>query len=227
METNRVNSQETPVQQDSISDAQKLAASLGDADLNKRRDAAYKLATMGKDALPALDALIAQLDDRDEQVWMQSVTAIGKIGTGAEKAIEPLCNTFADRSVQKRYRAAWAIGQIGANALPILGERLSDSSAAQRGGAIQALGWMKDNAKPVTELLTPLLEDDSVNIRRMAVNSLGKLGPIAHPSLAFALSDNDPQVKSNAVRVLGRANTLPPPLLESMTQLTRDEDPAG
>ena len=121
VETNRVNSQETPVQQDSISDAQKLAASLGDADLNKRRDAAYKLATMGKDALPALDALIAQLDDRDEQVWMQSVTAIGKIGTGAEKAIEPLCNTFADRSVQKRYRAAWAIGQIGANALPILG----------------------------------------------------------------------------------------------------------
>ena len=83
----RVHCQDPPAKVDTTSDAEKLAASLGDVDLNKRRDAAYQLATMGKGALPALDALIEQLDDRDEQVWMQSVTAIGKIGPDAEKAI--------------------------------------------------------------------------------------------------------------------------------------------
>ena len=58
----RVHCQEPPAKVDTTSDAEKLAASLGDVDLNKRRDAAYQLATMGKDALPALDALESEID---------------------------------------------------------------------------------------------------------------------------------------------------------------------
>ncbi|MAI35596.1 MAG: hypothetical protein CMM07_28495 [Rhodopirellula sp.] len=221
-----VSSQEPPADAATIGDAEKLAETLGDADLNKRRNAAYQLATMGPDALPAIDALIAKLDDRDEQVWMQAVTAIGKIGPEAGKAIEPLCKLFSDRSVQKRYRAAWAVGQLGPEAIPMLRERVSDSSTSQCVGAIEALGWMTDSAKPASELLAPLLKDDRVTIRRMAVNSLGKLGPEGQASLALALLDDDSQVKTNAVRALGRGKTLAAPLLDSITQLTKDKDPA-
>ena len=72
------------------SKAAELAEELKSVELDKRRDAAYALAALGSEALPALDALIDGLSDRDDQVWMQSLMAVARIGPDAEPAIEAL-----------------------------------------------------------------------------------------------------------------------------------------
>ena len=206
--------------------AEELGIALGDVDLNKRRDAAYQLASMGAFALPALDALIEKLDDRDEQVWIQSVTAIAKIGPSASRAIEPLCETFSDRSVQKRYRAAWAVGKIGKAAIPFLRQKLANSSNSERIGAIEALGWISDDPDTAAQLLASTLNDSQSDVKRRTLNSLSRLGNAGPSVLTPALTDEDSQVKTIALRMLSKAQNLPDDVVKTLTELAGDADPS-
>lgn len=163
-----------------------FAGDLGSAELSTRRDAAYGLAKLGPEAFGALDALVKGLSDRDEQVWMQSAMAIARIGSDAEKAIEALADNLGDRDQQKRYRAAWVLSRIGPSSIPSLQETLKSESADRRAAALDAMGWMSDNASDLVPTLVLALEDDVESVRRQAATSLSRLGTPATEALGQA-----------------------------------------
>ncbi len=131
------------IAQEAQTDVAALASDLQSVELDKRRDAAYALASLGHDSLPALDALIGGLSDRDEQVWMQSLMAIARIGTDGEKATDALIENLGQQDQQRRYRAAWALSRIGPAALPAVKKASQDESSRRRMAAMDSMGWME------------------------------------------------------------------------------------
>src|SRR4030095_6702295 len=79
-------------------DVAKLAEELRAPMLSVRRDAAYQLNQLGKEAKDAVPALIKALEDSDHQVWVLSISALAHIGPDATAGIP----TFTE-GMQRRW----------------------------------------------------------------------------------------------------------------------------
>lgn len=185
-----------------------LAEKLGSKDLEKKRNAAYSLARLGADALPALKALIKTIEsERDSQVWVQSATAIARIGPDAKDAINALVDSLGERDEQRRYRAAFALGRIGVAAVPELKKALKSRSTDKRAAAALSLGWIGAAGSDAVPNLVDLLSDTDVQVRDNASSTLEKIGQPARKALLEAVVAKTDR-SSAAIRILSRIGVL-------------------
>ena len=187
-------------------DINEIATRLGSVDLAERRDAAYTLAGMGPQALPALEQLVEALGDKDEQVWFQAITAIGKLGPDASSSANDVAFHLGSDSQQRRYRAAWCLSCLGSDAIPVIEKMLTHESELNRTAAVAALGDMPDCRQEVLPLLNRSVTDQP-NVATQAIASLVKLQ--SSESLITALADDRYQVQVAAARGLATFVRLP------------------
>lgn len=165
--------------------ALEYAQDLESANRDVRREAAYQLSRMGRDARVALPQLIRALDDDQQQVWFGAVTALAHLGPEAEPALPALLRDLEawqpfrrDRQgTQALYRTAVALGSIGPAALPALTNALASSVWHVRAGAAMALGVLGEAARSTGPPLVRLLADDRVEVRLAAAEAVALVAP--------------------------------------------------
>src|SRR5687767_9245605 len=120
---------------------QKLIDELKNGDRGARREAAYQIHQLGKEAKPAVPALIKALGDSEQQVWFHAVMTLAELGPDAAEAIPALLEFLkrggrGNRDVsQTWYRAAYALGKMGPASFPVLTNALAGDNDRLRAGA--------------------------------------------------------------------------------------------
>jgi HEAT repeat protein len=135
-------------------DIDALVKQLKDKDADVRRKAVQELSEAGKDAQSATPALVQALKDNDLFVRRFAAQALGEIEADPKVAAKPLADVLKDPKEKKEVKAAVA-GSLG---------RMGAAGVAP---------------------LTAAVKDDATDtdVRRRAVEALGKIGPDAKPSL--------------------------------------------
>ena len=198
-----------------------LIQGLLSTDLAQRRNAAYELDQLGKQAAPAVAALITALDDADQQVWSRSASALAGIGPPAEPAIPKLVAGLPGGG-QRGYRYGYALSQIGPAALPVLLETLKAEQPPARGGAARSLGWMGPSATPAVPPLLELLDDPDTAVAQLSAEALGRIGVV--PSLVETLAHESAARRRGAAYALGHMSTPPLKALPALLEVFQDGD---
>ena len=206
------------------SSATEFAQQLQSSDVEERRDAAYGLAALGKNALPAVDALVAALRDRDTQVRAQTIQAIAAIGADADSAVPALIEVLSDGSQQQRYRAAYALGKIGEPAIKPLLEEMADANVPKREAAVRALGFVGTAASEHAPQIIALLTDDAVAVQSQARETLWRLGAEAVPDLMQALENDSSSIRSGAAYALGNLGVNAASAADKLVTLAKADD---
>ncbi len=133
--------------------------------------------------------LAKQLADKDEKLRIDAAEALAKKGTRVKAAIPALIEAYKkDDNVKVREYCIYALGKSGAETkvlLPVLQEALKDKKGTVAGLAIDALGALKDQAKPAVPDLIDMLKSRDHAAR--AADALGSIGPAAGPEALAAL----------------------------------------
>ncbi|MHC5079359.1 MAG: HEAT repeat domain-containing protein [Planctomycetota bacterium] len=119
-----------------------LRERLGDEDQTVQDCAAYAIAGMGTDALPAKADLIAALKKGDTLRW-PAVLALMEIEPGGKSAIEPMVALLKDPAPKIRAGAAKVLGMIGGRAREASADlrgMLGDGEVDVRAMSVWALG---------------------------------------------------------------------------------------
>ena len=125
--------------------------------------------------------------------------ALGKLGPKGASATLPLIASLQDPEWWVRNRAAWALGQIGPN--PNINIAITP--------LILALGeWPNEERRVIVEALS-----------RMGNQIVGPLTRLVHDS------STPPDLKANAIEVLGRTKSLPDDSIRALVFLLKDPDP--
>ena len=216
---------------DSAPPIDQWVSELKDGDAEARREAAYQLHQLGREALPALPALIEGLGDREQQVWFHCLMAIAAIGPDAAPAIPKLMETFNQGQrrrgdAQVSYRTAYALGCIGPAALPVLREAVASDNNNRQEGAARALGFMGSAAAPAIPELLALFHESDQELRDVAVETFGLVGAEAVEPLRQTLSVEDREARASAALALGEIGQAALPAAQQLAELAR-QDPAS
>lgn len=212
--------------------AQEYARDLESSDRKLRREAAYELSRLGKEAKVALPQLIAALDDEQQQVWFGAITALTNLGPDAEAALPALLRELQawqpfrkDRQgSQALYRTALALGSIGAPAVPSLIEQLKSEQWFVRAGAARALGFAAAVAGSASVPLVALLGDERVEVREAAEETLAALGGTALAPVTETLrAASEPRARLAAAETLRRMGKAAAPSGAALRARFREE----
>ncbi len=185
------------------SQAETIAALLGDPDEQVRSWAATVLRRM---KLDALFALVAAARDSSPTPAQLAVSLIGELGTDALSAVPVLRTRMEDPLPVLRAAAAEAlhtITRVEDDALPVLLDVVESAQTEGRILAIAALGGFEESAERLTEVLRPLLKDADLEVARVAAVSLGNLGPRAKAAL-----DDLEEAAASPSQALSRAASI-------------------
>ncbi|WP_214019805.1 HEAT repeat domain-containing protein [Methanoculleus sp.] len=178
-----------------------------------------------------VDALILLTGDAGQDVRSAAAAALGRIGDA--RAIDPLIRLFGDAYTGVRSVAAAAVAALGPDALEPLEAALDDPVPVVRLTAARALGiignprsipllirHLEDPARevgvvaartlggfgnPAVEPLAAVLQGGGKEGRLAAIDALGGIEPgKADEALAYALSDEDLEVREKAATTLMR-----------------------
>jgi len=202
---------------------QPLIQLLKDTDEDVRSSAADGLAQLG--AREAVQQLIQLLKDIDEIVRSSAAKGLGQLG--AREAIQPLKVLLKEGNKDVRWSAFSALTQLGVHELSQLNKELTTlekqshhQSAGQRQQAAKKLG--KLFTKQSVKLLTPLLKDKHLGVKKQAIISLGQIGeqqakwlrPIL-PQMRSLLENSNIHIRRQTVIALGK---IVSPLSEEKAQ---------
>jgi len=189
-----------------------LIKKLESKDSFDRQAAAGALAKLGPAATDAVPALIKALDDPEEEVRRRIPYALGKIGPAAKSAVPALLAKLKDESEEVRYWTALALGQIDPEAMGVF-DALKDMVKESKAGpaALTTLGLIKSKTKEVLVVLGDALPDP--NLQRYVTTILGKMGPVALPTLTPLLKSEDEDARVRAAAALGLVGKEATPFL--------------
>ncbi|MBE0690483.1 MAG: HEAT repeat domain-containing protein [Anaerolineae bacterium] len=158
---------------------------------------AIALREIGVDALPLLLEVL-----RDEH-WSRrrgAAWALGEIGDSA--AVPGLVEALADDENLVRAEAARALRMIGdVDALPMLIDALRDRDGRVRRAVLETVITFKDAA---LSGMLPLLNDESVSLRRIALETLAQIGNAeVVPYVKPLARDKQVEVRAAALHALG------------------------
>jgi len=197
-----------------------LIEALRSPDREAREHVARALAGVGTDAV---GPLTRALRDRDPKVRGGAALAIEVLGGRAKDSVPALVASLSDpeppddpepprgpsfgdwqREGEPRPSGYYAaLRAIGPPAVPALLERLGAPERQARVVALQALGFLGDDAKSAVPRLIGLLSDP--DLRGEAASALGGIGARdAIPALIAGLKDPDPDFRARAAETLGR-----------------------
>ncbi|MBL9139631.1 MAG: HEAT repeat domain-containing protein [Verrucomicrobiales bacterium] len=189
------------------------ARDLESTERNAKREAAYQLSRMGREARVALPQLIKALEDDQQQVWFGAVTALANLGPEAEPALPALLRELESwepsrrdrQGAQALYRTAAALGAIGRPSVPALSNGLSSTKWQVRAGSVMALGFVRPAATETLPAVTRLLGDPRAEVRDAAVETVVGFGvPAVDLLIPMVREDKSAVTRRTAVDTLGR-----------------------
>jgi HEAT repeat protein len=211
------------------------ARDLEASDRNVRREAAYRLSRMGREARVAVPELIKALEDDQQQVWFGAISALANLGPDAEPALPALLRELEawqpfrkDRQgSQALYRTSLALGAIGAPAIPALSNALGSSKWFVKAGAARALGFSGELSRPVVPALIRVLGDERAEVRDAAAETLALHRDAAVAGLMTMLADDEePRARAAAAGTLRRLGTNAVAAVTALrTAVEKDRDP--
>ena len=180
---------------------------------NTRGPAVVALTHLGPKAAPATEALAAAATDEDPQIRREVAFALAAIGPPAKAAVPALIKLLADDEPKVRHSAAYALGRIGtaaASATPELhkGLKAEDDPLEQTVSAwalVHINPADKQIATVAVPMLTKMLDNERVMVRREAAETLGLIGPPAAsavPALKKTAQDANQTVSKAATLAL-------------------------
>ena len=141
-----------------------------------RRNAAYGLTSMGRDAVPIL---IGQASAQKEETRSSAIDALGDIGPGASDAESVIITALGDANPAVRANAAHALGTIEANGQSVgpLVAALGDEDEQVRRCVALSLLRLGPRAQDATEALRQTaLEDANRYVQAKALEALQRIG---------------------------------------------------
>ena len=179
-----------------------VLAMLTDADPHLRRTGAHILSKVGDPA--HLDALTPLVADQDTDVALKAYRAVAHSGgEQVDKALGALAGRLGDGDALQKDALTAAFHRFGEQAVPALVTALSDTDAAVREHAADALGHLGEDAVAAVEPLVALAGDPVAEVRLSAVSALGQLGEAARDALRGLTESDDPVVAEVARRFVG------------------------
>lgn len=178
---------------------QPLVAVLEDEDERVRVMVAHALGKLGDPRVGS--ELVERLDDESGWVQRATIPALGAVK--ASEAVSPLVQILREGAGGVRREAASALGRIGGSAVASLLDCLNDEAASVRRLAMSGLALTYDGPR-VGEALIAALDDPDAEVRRLAVQFLGRRRSteVVEPLIA-ALDDECVDVVSAAAWALG------------------------
>ncbi len=185
---------------------------LKDDDEDLRLSAADGLVRLG--TCEAVKPLIQLLKDTDEDVRSSAADLLGKLG--AREAIQPLKVLLKEGNKDVRWSAISALTQLGVHELSQLNKELTTlekqshhQSAYQRQKLAEKIGQLF--IKQSVKLLTPLLKDKHLGVKKQAIISLGQIGeqqakwlrPVL-PQMRPLLEDTNIHIRRETIIALGK-----------------------
>jgi HEAT repeat protein len=150
---------------------------LKDTNWKVRHSAANGLAQLG--AREVVKPLIQLLKDTDWKVRNSAAKGLGQLG--AREAIQPLKVLLKEGNKDVRWSAISALTQLGVHEFEQLNKELTTlekqshhQSAYQRQKSAEKIGQLF--IKQSVKLLTPLLKDKYLGVKKQAIISLGQIG---------------------------------------------------
>jgi HEAT repeat protein len=208
-----------------------LAAAAADPDSTIRRETAQALGRLGAAGFAGLERLAG---DDDPSVRVRAVREL--VQRQHPRGLELIERTAVDEAIPAEERRGLLVyaGFYGNGARPLLTRLSTDRSALLRAEALRGLARLTGAEGGGPEFLLPCLTDESVDVRRTAVQALtrwvatrrGNRDAQAWPSpddLRGLLGSAYPDVRLLAVRL---ASALEPgPRLETLTDACLDDEP--
>jgi HEAT repeat protein len=176
-----------------------------------RMAAANLLTEFGPQAKAAVPALADMRNDKDERVRTQTALALWKIDRQAEPAVSALAEQLKKDDLQICLYAARTLREIGPpaeKAVPALIQVMRKRSEPKDESEKLRQQYFLDNVRPV------------------AAETLGKIGPAAVPLLIEALGDEDQGVGGFAARALAASGPDAKAALPQLTKLLESENPS-
>lgn len=182
-------------------DVAELESRLYGADENEALNAAYSLAAIGQDAIPALIRGLKHSDPDVVNPLAFSIPRLCSHGLAAmgPEAVPALSEALGDHYENRDVlgQIAYACGEIGgdaSSALPALIGLLQEDSQFIRQHVVEALGLIKQPAELIVPALCSALQDPYMYVRFSAGLALARIGPDASSAvgaLQIALQDED------------------------------------
>ena len=172
----------------------------------------------------AVESLLQACPDSDKEVRLTAIEALGQIGAQGPavysrlRIVSALVKAMDDEQSSVRWAAAHALGQIrDPDTIPALIQALRRNQNYVKRSISDALRHTVSH-QSVSHILKAL-NDPDVNVRRTAVEILGRLGEEdvkVVPALLNCLQDADHTVRRDAIEALGqlRSTEAVPALIE-------------
>jgi HEAT repeat protein len=170
--------------------------------------AARATGIMGKKASRVIDDLTALLDHKDARVREAASVALGDVGRRASKSAFDLNTKLSDPEPAVRAAAAASLGQIAPksnNSITDLVRVLDDEDESVRNaasGALQSIG------KPAVPALVRALSNGDPIFLQTVVDTLGRIGPVAVPTLGETLHDESAAVIARGYAAMALAQIV-------------------
>jgi HEAT repeat protein len=177
-----------------------LVAQLDSGSVQERREAARELSDWTGTDERLVPALTGNLNDPDAEVRFFLIRGLGQIGPAAASSVSVLKKSLEDADSRVRVAAALAIQRIDPKQesfVPVLAAAMRDGD----GRLLLDVGAMGEEAEWAVPTLIGLLSHDSPQIRALAAQTLGRIGPAAGESVAAL----DRATKDSNVAVQGAA----------------------
>src|SRR5947209_5205545 len=155
----------------STEDVQRLFSGLSSDDACVRELSVRLIGTQRSEVVGS--ELISRLGASDGAT--RAVAALGLGLVEAQTGVEPLIRALRDAATEVRANSAWALGRIeNGRALNPLVNLFSDDAEKVREAAVAAVGHL-ESTSAVPSLIRVARQDNSPNVRRVAVWALGKM----------------------------------------------------
>ncbi len=209
----------------------------------KRSAALSALSYIGIEAKDAVPILIEILDDDDYSLHSRAAIALGSIGLPAKPAIPPLIEMLDDEDIGFVMMAARALGDIGPCAVeavpsllriarepdPPVPDEFKDLpygayQPSPRWSAVRALGDIGRRQRDVIPLLTELMYSEDEMMLASATFAISQFGKDAVPSLIDLLNDENPDVRSGALKSFVYMGSKAKDAVSNIIERLDDED---
>lgn len=185
---------------------------------------------LSPEAVAAFDRLVKSYRNEDPDAWMAADAELQKLG---KEATPVLAKGLRSADTFTRELAAMTLARMGTDAEGALEELIAvmkkDDSSMARANAASAVSLFPDRSADVLPVLREFLDDSGPSLRKLAIYSLGNVGPKAAsevPRLVKLLSSDDPEVRAAVALALGNIGPTAKGAVSDLEGRTSDESEA-